>query len=301
MQDIMLRGLMCGDTVRFSAISGRELCEKARNTHGLSRVCTAALGRTLLGASMMGADMKDAQNRLTVIIKGGGPAGNMVCTAYNDGRVKGYVENPAVELPLGPDGKLDVSTAVGWFGELTVVRDLGMREPYVGRCNLVSGEIAEDLAQYFALSEQQPSLVYLGVRVDSQSGRVRAGGGLILQPLPNCPEAELDLLQARADGIKTLAGLLDEGASLEKALEQLFSGIDWRITETRLPEFRCDCSRERLEEVLLSLGRQELEDMMQKEHGAELTCHFCNTKYRFSEEELRRLLEEAEEEQENKE
>ncbi len=301
MQDIMLRGLMCADTVRFSAISGRELCEKARNTHGLSRVCTAALGRTLLGASMMGADMKDAQNRLTVIIKGGGPAGNIVCTAYSDGRVKGYVENPAVELPLGPDGKLDVSTAVGWFGELTVVRDLGMREPYVGRCNLVSGEIAEDLAQYFALSEQQPSLVYLGVRVDSQSGRVRAGGGLILQPLPNCPEAELDLLQARADGIKALAGLLDEGASLEKALEQLFSGIDWRITETRLPAFRCDCSRERLEEVLLSLGRQELEDMMQKEHGAELTCHFCNTKYRFSEEELRRLLEEAEEEQENKE
>lgn len=184
MQDRIIRGLLGQDTARFTAISGKDLCEKARRTHGLSRVCTAALGRTLLATVMMGTDLKDPRDRLTTIIKGGGPAGNIVCTAGNAGAVKGYIENPGLELPLGPDGKLDVSTAVGWFGELTVVRDLGMKEPYVGRCNLVSGEIAEDFAQYFVMSEQQPSLVYLGVRVDPQSGTVRAGGGLMIQPLP---------------------------------------------------------------------------------------------------------------------
>ena len=293
MQDSMIRGLLGQDTARFTAISGKELCEKARLTHGLSRVCTAALGRTLLATVMMGADLKDPRDRLTAIVKGGGPAGNIVCTAGNAGAVKGYIENPGIELPLGPDGKLDVSTAVGWFGEMTVVRDLGMKEPYVGRCNLVSGEIAEDFAQYFAISEQQPSLVYLGVRVDPHTGAVRAGGGLIIQPLPQCPEEDLDALQARAEGIKAMAGMLDEGMDLQAVLSQLFQGLAWRQTESLTPVFRCDCNRARLEQALISLGQAELEDMIQTEHGAQLTCHFCNTKYDFSEADLRRLLQEA--------
>lgn len=293
MQDRIIRGLLGQDTARFTAISGKELCEKARLTHGLSRVCTAALGRTLLATVMMGADLKDPRDRLTAIVKGGGPAGNIVCTAGNAGAVKGYIENPGIELPLGPDGKLDVSTAVGWFGELTVVRDLGMKEPYVGRCNLVSGEIAEDFAQYFAISEQQPSLVYLGVRVDPHTGTVRAGGGLIIQPLPQCPEEDLDALQARAEGIKAMAGMLDEGMDLQAVLSQLFQGLVWRQTESLTPVFRCDCNRARLEQALISLGQAELEDMIQTEHGAQLTCHFCNTKYDFSEADLRRLLQEA--------
>lgn len=293
MQDSMIRGLLGQDTARFTAISGKDLCEKARRTHGLSRVCTAALGRTLLATVMMGAELKDSRDRLTTIVKGGGPAGNIVCTAGNAGAVKGYIENPGIELPLGPDGKLDVSTAVGWFGELTVVRDLGMKEPYVGRCNLVSGEIAEDFAQYFVMSEQQPSLVYLGVRVDPQSGAVRAGAGLMIQPLPQCPEEDLDALQARAEGIKAMAGMLDDGMELEAALAQLFQGLAWRQTGSLMPAFRCDCNRARLEQALISLGRAELEDMIQTEHGAQLTCHFCNTTYDFTEADLRRLLEEA--------
>ena len=293
MQDSMIRGLLGQDTARFTAISGKDLCEKARLTHGLSRVCTAALGRTLLATVMMGAELKDSRDRLTTIVKGGGPAGNIVCTAGNAGAVKGYIENPGIELPLGPDGKLDVSTAVGWFGELTVVRDLGMKEPYVGRCNLVSGDIAEDFAQYFVMSEQQPSLVYLGVRVDPQSGAVRAGAGLMIQPLPQCPEEDLDALQARAEGIKAMAGMLDDGMELEAALAQLFQGLAWRQTGSLMPAFRCDCNRARLEQALISLGRAELEDMIQTEHGAQLTCHFCNTTYDFTEADLRRLLQEA--------
>ena len=293
MHDTMLRGLVCNDAARFTAISGQALCEAARVTHDLSRVCTAALGRTLLVTCMMGADLKDDKHKLTTIVKGGGPAGNIVCTAGNTGAVKGYIENPQVELPLGPDGKLDVSMAVGWFGELTVVRDLGLKEPYVGRCDMVSGEIAEDFARYFAISEQQPSLIYLGVRVDAQTGAVRAGGGLMIQPMPQCPEEALDALQERAEGIKALAGMLEEGMELSAALSKLFEGLDWRITAEMEPAYRCDCDRERLEKVLISLGREELTDMIQKEHGAELTCHFCNTKYSFSETQLRDLLREA--------
>lgn len=298
MRDTMLRGLIAKDTARFTAISGRDLCEAARQTHDLSRVCTAALGRTLLVTAMMGSELKDDKHRLTAIVKGGGPAGNIVCTAGNAGAVKGYIENPHAELPLGPDGKLDVSMAVGWFGDLTVVRDLGMKEPYVGRCDLVSGEIAEDFARYFAISEQQPSLVYLGVRVDPHTGEVRAGGGLIIQPLPQCPEETLDALQERAEGIKALAGMLEEGIGLAEALSKLFEGLDWRVTGEIEPLYRCDCSRDRLEQALISLGEAELSDMIETEHGAELACHFCNTKYEFSEDDLRGLLREATEDKE---
>lgn len=291
--DKIVRALMADDTVKLIAISGRDLCEKARELHGLSRVCTAALGRTLLVTDMMGAQLKGEDHKLTAIVKGGGPAGNIVCTADNRGHVKGYVEQPALELPLGPDGKLDVSMAVGWFGDLTVVRDLGMKEPYVGKCDMVSGEIAEDFAQYFTVSEQQPSMVYLGVRVDPHDGHVLAGGGIIVQPLPHCPDEVIDTLTEKAAEVKMLAGMLEEGIELEDALRKIFGGIDINFTESLSPEFRCDCSRERLERVLISLGHDELKDMMEKEKGAELTCHFCNKTYSFTEDELEDLLKEA--------
>ncbi|MDD6045045.1 MAG: Hsp33 family molecular chaperone HslO [Clostridia bacterium] len=291
--DKIVRALMADDTVKLIAISGRDLCEKARELHGLSRVCTAALGRTLLVTDMMGAQLKGEDHKLTAIVKGGGPAGNIVCTADNRGHVKGYVEQPALELPLGPDGKLDVSMAVGWFGDLTVVRDLGMKEPYVGKCDMVSGEIAEDFAQYFTVSEQQPSMVYLGVRVDPHDGHVLAGGGIIVQPLPHCPDEVIDTLTEKAVEVKMLAGMLEEGIELEDALRKIFGGIDINFTESLSPEFRCDCSRERLERVLISLGHDELKDMMEKEKGAELTCHFCNKTYSFTEDELEDLLKEA--------
>ena len=292
-EDTMIRGLLAENAVKFIAISGRQLCEKARVTHGLSRVCTAALGRTLLMTQMMGAQLKNEADRVTVIVKGGGPAGNVVCTGNAQGQVKGYIENPKLELPLGPDGKLDVSTAVGWFGELTVVRNMALKEPYVGKCNLVSGEIAEDFAQYYAVSEQQPSLIYLGVRVDPVSGGVRAAGGLMIQPLPQCPQEVLDQLQDKVEAIKGLAAMLED-RELPAALAQLFSDMHMIIMESQRPAFHCDCSRERLEQVILSLGKSEIKDMMEKEHGAQITCQFCNKNYVFSEAGLGALLEEAE-------
>ena len=183
MEDIIIRGLLADSTVKIMAISGKTLVEQARETHGLSRVCTAALGRTLMMTSMMGAQLKNADERVTAMLKGGGEAGNIVCTADWTGRVKGYVENPDLELPPAPNGKLDVALAVGWFGDLTVIRDMGLKEPYVGTCPIQSGEIAEDFARYFTVSEQQPSLVYLGVRVDAESGAVRAASGLLAHQL----------------------------------------------------------------------------------------------------------------------
>ena len=292
-KDILIRGLVCNDAVNLVAIDAKALCERAREIHSLSRVCTSALGRALMVTAMMGAKLKGEDDKLTTMVKGGGPAGNIICCARPDCTVKGYIENPALELPLGPDGKLDVSSAVGWYGELTVIRDLGLKEPYIGRCSMESGEIAEDFAKYFTVSEQQPSLVYLGLREDSETGAVTAAGGLILQPLPNCPEEVLDKLTDRAEGIKALTGMLEEGLSLEAAANKLFDGLELQITDRREPKFRCDCSRERLERVLISMGREELADMIEKDNGATLTCHFCNTAYAFDGEELTGLLMEA--------
>ena len=294
-KDIICRGLLLEGSARFIAISGAGMVAEAKNTHALSRVCTAALGRTLLCTCMMGAQMKNSSDRISTLVKGGGPAGNIVCTAWPlDGMaaVKGYIENPELELPLGPDGKLDVSTAVGWFGELIVTRSLSMKEPYIGHSQMVSGEIAEDFAQYFTISEQQPSLVYLGVHVAAQDGRVLSAGGLIVQPLPGCPEEALDALQARAEGISALSGML-ETMELQDALEKLLSGLDMTITEECRPVYCCDCSRERLEQVLISLGEEELSDMIEKDHRAQIKCHFCNKDYVFEAEALERLLAEA--------
>ena len=283
MEDIIIRGLLADSTVKIMAISGKALVEQARETHGLSRVCTAALGRTLMMTSMMGAQLKNADERVTAMLKGGGEAG----------RVKGYVENPGLELPPAPNGKLDVALAVGWFGDLTVIRDMGLKEPYVGTCPIQSGEIAEDFARYFTVSEQQPSLVYLGVCVDVESGAVRAASGLLAQPLPGCPDVVIDALTEKAKEIETLTSTLERGTSLKDALMQLFGGMGFAITANQHPEFRCDCSRERPERVMISLGKAELSDMIAQEHGAELTCHFCNKKYQFHEDDLRRLLAEA--------
>ncbi len=293
MEDIIIRGLLADATVKIMAISGAALVEKARKTHQLSRVCTAALGRTLMMTSMMGAQLKNADERVTAMLKGGGEAGNIVCTADWIGRVKGYVENPGLELPPAPNGKLDVALAVGWFGDLTVIRDMGLKEPYVGTCPIQSGEIAEDFARYFSVSEQQPSLVYLGVHVDVPSGAVRAAGGLLAQPLPGCPDEVIDALAEKAKEIEQLTATLERGVSLKDALMRLFDGMGFAITANQHPEFRCDCSRERLERVLISLGEEEISDMIEKEHGAELTCHFCNQQYRFDEQDLRHLLAEA--------
>lgn len=293
-KNTLLRGLLYDGAVNLTAISGKELVKTAQKIHGLSRVCTAALGRTLLMTSMMGAQLKGENHKVTAMVRGGGPAGNIICTGRMGGLVKGYIENPKLELPLAPNGKLDVTMAVGWFGDLTVIRDLGLKEPYVGTCELFSGEIAEDFARYFTQSEQQPCLVYLGVRMDAVSGDVRSAGGLMISPLPNCPDDIIDMLQERASAISSLSEMLEEH-TLEEALSILLEGMDLVITDREEPAFVCDCSRERLEQVLISLGKAELTDMMEKDHMAELTCQFCNKTYRFEEAELAALLREAEE------
>ncbi len=288
--DKIIRGLLLNETVNVIAISGRVMVEKARETHNLSRVCTAALGRTLLAVSMMSAKLKSERDSITVTIAGNGPAGSITVVGREGGAVKGYVTNPEVEIPLNAQNKLDVGGAVGHSGELRVIRDFSLKEPYIGSCHLVNGEIAEDFARYFTVSEQQPSLVYLGVRVEPFSGEVRSAAGLILAPLPNCPDEELDRLEALGEKISKLSLRMDEGDSIEYALNALFEGFDYKVTETILPEFRCDCSRERLEGVLVSLGRDELRAIIEEDGQAEIVCRFCDTKYLFERDALNALL-----------
>lgn len=291
----MIGGLLLNKTVNVMAISGRCLVEEARRIHGLSRVCTAALGRLLLAVSMMSARLKAETESVTVTFAGGGPAGNLTAVGHTGGIVKGCITNPDIELPPNALGKLDVSGAVGTDGEMRVIRDLSLKEPYVGRCALVSGEIANDFANYFLVSEQQPSLVYLGVRVDTATGAVRSAAGLMLTPLPNCPEEDLIRLEELAGEISKLSLHIDEGDSLRGALDKLFGGMDFEISDEMTPAYRCDCSRERLESVIISLGETELTDIIEKEGCAELVCSFCNKHYNFNEEELRALLAEAKE------
>lgn len=294
-KDKIYRGLLANGDVQFTALSGKTLVAAARETHGLSRLCSAALGRTLMCCCMMGTQLKGFGERVSTIVKGGGPTGNIVCTAWKEGAdtvVKGYIENPCLELPLREDGKLDVGMGVGWFGELVVTRDLSMREPYVGHVQMVSGEIAEDFAQYFTVSEQQPSLVYLGVHVSASDGSVLSAGGLIVQPLPGCPEETLNALQEKAAGVSAMAGLLEK-EELDAVLERLLGDMNIEIQEESLPLYHCDCSRERLEQVMISLGEDELNDMIEKDHKAEVKCHFCSTVYTFDAEEMRKLLAEA--------
>lgn len=282
--------LMLDGYIRGYIISGAELVEEARRIHSLSRVCTAALGRQLLMTAIMAAELKHETETLTTILRGGGPTGNLVCTGRYGALVKGYVAHPEVELPLTEEGKLDVGSAVGADGRLSVVKDLHLGEPYMGECAMVSGEVAEDFAQYFTMSEQKPSLVYLGVRVAPGDGRVRAAGGLLLQPLPDCPDGILDTLQEKTARIAEITRRLDEGEALEEIAKHLFGGMELELLDAPAPAYSCDCSRTRMERALIALGREELTDMIREDGRAELTCHFCNAAYAFTGAQLKELL-----------
>ena len=292
-KDLLLQVLLMGGTVRVTAITAKAMVEEARNIHGLSRVLTAGLGRQLMGTAMMAAQLKHEDESLTTILRGNGPAGNLVCTGRYGARVKGYAANPDVELPLKSSGKLDVSGAIGNIGKMTIIRDLSMREPYVGEVNLISGEVAEDFAQYFTVSEQQPSLVYLGVRIRPEDGVVLAAGGLFAQPLPDCPDADITRLQEKATKIEQLSLYLEQGMTLEEALIAIFADLSPEITGTLQPVWECDCSIERTERALIALGREELTDMIEQDGGAELTCQFCTKAYAFDTDALKSLLLEA--------
>ncbi|MDO4571973.1 MAG: Hsp33 family molecular chaperone HslO, partial [Clostridia bacterium] len=246
MADRLIKALAAEGMLRVTLIDGTLAVREARRMQGLSRVASAALGRQLLMTLILCADLKNETDRVTTIVRGGGPAGSMICTGRPDCLVKGMLQHPEVELPLSADGKLDVGAFVGREGTLTVIRDLSLKEPYTGSCKLVSGEIAEDFAQYFYTSQQQPSLVYLGVRVQADSGEILSAGGLLCQPLPGCPEETLDEAARLGGRIAGLSAALEARMEPERFLMEAFQSLGPVVLERREPRCVCDCSRERI-------------------------------------------------------
>ena len=277
---------LMGGQARAILIESTKLVQRAKVIHHLSRTATAALGRTLTMAAIMGSMLKNDSDSITAQIKGGGPIGAILAVAHGDCSVKGYVGNPDVELPrVGK--KLPVGPAVGKDGKLTVIKDLHLKEPYVGQVNLVSGEIAEDFAMYFTASEQTPSLVSLGVLVSDE--KVESAGGLLIQMLPGASEAAIASIENSAGMFMDISGTMRE-YHLKDAVQQLLLHLEPEVLQERTPQYRCDCSRERIERMLVTLGRDELADMIEKQHGAQVDCHFCNRRYEFSEDDLKTIL-----------
>lgn len=289
-KDQMLHITLMDGMVRGLLMTAVNTVSQAAAIHHTSPVATAALGRTLMGTSMMGAMLKGDETSVTVTIDGGGPLGRIMCVADHDS-VRGCVDVPNLELPLRPDGKLAVGMAVGHDGRMTVVRDLGMKSPYVGQTALFSGEIAEDFAAYYVQSEQKPTLQSLGVLVNGDV--VLSAGGVLLQPMPDCPDAVISELELRSPLMADISRELcyDPMTTL---MEKWFDGLKPVVLETQDWQYRCPCSRSRMEKSLIALGREELTRMIQDEQeGAELTCHFCKKTERFTQEDLARLLEQA--------
>ncbi|WP_297294054.1 Hsp33 family molecular chaperone HslO [uncultured Oscillibacter sp.] len=289
MSDQLIRAISQDGLIKVSAVSTRDLTERARQIHKSLPVATAALGRLLAGASMMGSALKEEAASLTLQIKGGGPLGTLLAVSDHEGNVRGTVENPAVDIPLREDGKLDVGTAVGNQGTLTVIRDLRMKEPYVGSVGLLWGEIAEDIALYFVESEQIPTACGLGVLVDRDQSVLSAGGYLV-QLLPGAGEETAERLEASLRAAGPVTELLKADPDPEALLHAALPGLALEVLEKRPIAYRCDCSRERMERALISLGREELRAMIDEQGSAELTCRFCDNVQRFSREELEALL-----------
>ncbi len=289
MNDCIVRAMSRDGFVKAAAISSRALTERARSIHHTTPVATAALGRALAGASMMGNALKGQGESLTLQIKGGGPLGTVLAVSDASGNVRGYVGDGSVDLPLRADGKLDVGGAVGHDGTLTVIKDLGLKEPYVGTVDLLGGEIAEDVAAYFAESEQIPSACGLGVLVDRDCS-VRAAGGYLIQLLPGAGEDVIAKVEGGVYAVPSVTKLLKDDPDPAHLLQTVLSDFELEILETSPVEYRCYCSRERTERALLSLGSAELEDMLREQGGAELTCQFCDKVHAFTGDELRAMI-----------
>ncbi len=288
MTDYLVRATAANAQIRAFACTTRELVDHARQIHNTSPVVTAALGRLLSAGLMMGSMLKGDRDLLTVQVKGDGPMQGMMITADSRGSVKGYANVPDVVLPANAVGKLDVGGAVG-NGTLSVIKDMGLKDPYVGQVQLQTGEIAEDLTYYFATSEQVPSSVGLGVLME-RDNTVKQAGGFIVQLMPFAEEEVIARLEENLSGISSVTKMLDEGMTPEQILERLLAGLNPEITDSRSVAFSCDCSRERVEKALVSVGRAELTDMINDGKPIELNCHFCNRNYTFSVEELKSLL-----------
>lgn len=286
--DYLVRATAADAQIRAFAVTSRELVEKARQAHDTSPVMTAALGRLLSAGTMMGSMMKGDRDVLTLQISGDGPAGGLTVTADSQGNVKGYANEPQVMLPANNLGKLDVGGAVGQ-GYLRVIKDLGLKEPYVGQTDLVSGEIAEDLTYYFAYSEQVPSSVGLGVLME-KNNTVKQAGGFIVQLMPFAEEAVIARLEENLGKIRSVTSMLDQGMSPEDMLSCILDGMDLQITDTMPVAFHCDCSKERVEKALISVGEKDIQEMIDDGETIEVKCHFCNTGYEFTVDELKDIL-----------
>lgn len=292
MTDYMVRAIAGNAQIRAFAATARDTVETARQAHDLSPVATAALGRTLIGGAMMGAMLKGEKDVLTLQIKGDGPIGQITVTADSKGIVKGYVQNPSVMLPPNGAGKLDVGGAIG-YGILQVIKDMGLKDPYCGQTVLQTGEIAEDLTYYFASSEQVPSSVGLGVLMDKDLANVRQAGGFIIQLMPFAEDSVIEQLEKNLTQIPSVTTMLDDGLTPKQMLEKVLEGMDVEFTDTLPIEFKCNCSKERVEKALISVGEKDLKEMIADGKPIEVNCHFCSKNYTFSIDELETLLKRA--------
>lgn len=287
MKDYIVRASAAGTQIRAFAATTTELVETAREHHGLSPVASAALGRLLTGGVIMGSMMKNDTDVLTLQVQCGGPIGGLTVTADSQGNVKGYAVNPDVMLPP-KNGKLDVGGALG-PGFLNVIKDMGLKEPYSGQVVLQSGEIAEDLTYYFASSEQVPSSVGLGVLMNKDN-TVRCAGGFVVQVMPFIDEEVLQKLEENIQNLSTVTQMLDGGLTPEQMLEKVLEGMDVEFTDTLPAKFYCNCSKERIEKAIISIGKKDIQEMINDGEEIEVKCHFCNSAYKFSVEELKGLL-----------
>ena len=288
MSDYLIRATAADDHIRAFAATTRELAEEARSIHDLSPVAAAALGRTLTAAAMMGMMLKNEKDLLTITFDGDGPIGGITVTGDYAGHVKGYVKNPSVMLPPSPKGKLDVGGAVG-RGILRVIRDTGLKEPYVGEVAIRTGEIAEDLTAYFAESEQTPSVVGLGVLMNHDN-TVREAGGFMIQLMPDCPDEVIDALEAKLSGVTSVTDMLKSGGTPESILTDLLGDQGLDIMDKQPASYYCNCSRERVTKALIALGRSEIEEMIREDKPVTLGCGFCNKSYTYSIDDLKVIL-----------
>ena len=291
MGDYIVRATAANNQIRAFAATTRDLVEAARAAHNTSPVATAALGRLLTGGAMMGVMMKGEKDLLTLQIKAGGPLEGITVTADSKGNVKGYVGNPNVVIHANDKGKLDVAGAVG-VGFMNVIKDMGLKEPYVGQTVLQTSEIAEDLTYYFATSEQVPSSVGLGVLMEKDN-TVKQAGGFILQLMPFTEEAVISRLEENLKKVTSVTALLEEGYTPQMLLEKLLEGFDMEINDTIPTQFYCNCSKERVERALISIGRKDIQEMIDEGEEIEMNCHFCNKNYTFTVEELKKILKEC--------
>lgn len=291
MADYIVRATAADAQIRAFAITSREMVETARQHHDTSPVITAALGRLLSGGAMMGSMMKNEKDILTLQISASGPVKGLTVTADSKANVKGYAVVPDVILPPNAEGKLDVGGALG-LGILNVIKDLGLKEPYCGQTVLHTGEIAEDLTYYFATSEQVPSSVGLGVLMNKDN-TVKQAGGFIVQLMPFAKEETITRLEENLSAVKSVTSFLDEGKTPQEILEVILSGLSMEIVDTIPTRFYCDCSKKKTEKAILSIGKKDIEEMIEDGKEIEVKCHFCNTAYTFSVEELKGLLEQS--------